>query len=115
MIPLYTDENVLDAISRSLRAGGVDVLTAQEDGRTQTEDTLVLDRATELGRVLFSQDTDLLAIAVARQRAGSLDFSGVVYAHQHEPIGNCVEDLTLLLGACSYEELRGTIHYLPLR
>jgi predicted nuclease of predicted toxin-antitoxin system len=90
MIPLYTDENVLDAITRGLRARGVDVLTAQEDGRTQTNDRLILDRATELGRVLFSQDIDLRAIAVARQRAGCLNFSGVVYAHQHEPIGGCV-------------------------
>lgn len=109
------DENVLDAITQGLRSRGVDVLTAQEDGRRRTEDHLVLARATELRRVLFSQDTDLLAIAVERQRENNFFFAGVVYAHQDEPVGRCVDDLELLLGACTTEELQGSIRFLPLR
>ena len=58
MIPLYTDENVLGAVVRALQSRGIDVVTAWEDGRGNTDDRRVLDRATELKRVLFSQDTD---------------------------------------------------------
>jgi hypothetical protein len=115
VIPLYTDENVLDAITRGLRSRGVDVLTAQEDGRRRTDDHLILARATELNRILFSQDTDLLAIAVERQRGKDVAFSGVVYAHQNEPVGRCIDDLELLLAACTFEELRGSVRFLLLR
>ena len=43
----------------------VDVLTAQRDGTTALHDPALLDRATAFGRVLFSQDEDLLAEAAA--------------------------------------------------
>jgi hypothetical protein len=75
------DVHVPAAITRGLLLRGVDVLTAQLDGTTQLDDSALLDRATELGRVLFSQDEDLLAEATGRQRSGRF-FSGVIYAHQ---------------------------------
>jgi predicted nuclease of predicted toxin-antitoxin system len=80
-ISFYMDEHVHRAITVGLRLRGVDVLTAQEDGRRQTTDDVLLDRATELQRVLFSQDEDLLAEATVRQEQG-IGFAGVVCAHQ---------------------------------
>ena len=71
-VALYMDENVHGAITRGLRQRGVDILTVQEEGREGTPDPQVLDRAGEMGRVLVSQDTDLLIEAVRRQRAGVL-------------------------------------------
>ena len=47
------DEHVPRAISIGLRLRGVDVLTAQEDGLRNTPDTVLLDRATLIGRVIF--------------------------------------------------------------
>jgi predicted nuclease of predicted toxin-antitoxin system len=67
-VGLYLDEHVHRAIATSLRLRGVDVLTAQEDGRRQVPDPVLLDRATELGRIMFSQDEDFLAEANRRQR-----------------------------------------------
>jgi hypothetical protein len=52
-IALYMDEHVPRAITIGLRLRGVDVLTAQEDGRRNTPDADLLDRATALGRVIF--------------------------------------------------------------
>jgi hypothetical protein len=75
------DEHVHRAITTSLRLRGVDVLTAQDDGRRHVPDHVLLDRATELLRILFSQDEDLLAEANHRQRE-LIPFAGVVYAHQ---------------------------------
>lgn len=95
-VALYMDEHVHRAITISLRLRGVDVLTAQDDGRRHVPDHVLLDRATELRRVLFSQDEDLLAEANQRQRAG-IPFAGVVYAHQlHASIGACVQGLELI-------------------
>jgi hypothetical protein len=42
------------------------VLTAQEDGTGELPDPELLDRATELGPVLFTQDDDLLREAKRR-------------------------------------------------
>ena len=75
------DEHIHQGITDGLRQRGVDVLTVQEDGRTGTPDPLILDRATELQRVIFTQDQDFLAEANRRQVEG-MSFAGVIYAHQ---------------------------------
>jgi predicted nuclease of predicted toxin-antitoxin system len=62
---LYMDVHVPLPITRGLRRRGVDVLTAQQDGTTRLLDPELLDRAAALGRMLFSQDEDLIAEAVA--------------------------------------------------
>ena len=81
MLRLYMDVHVKAAITAGLRQRGIDVLTAQADGAGRLEDTRLLERATALGRVLFSQDDDLLAIARLRQ-ANDETFSGLIYGHQ---------------------------------
>jgi predicted nuclease of predicted toxin-antitoxin system len=80
-IALYMDENVHRAITNGLRLRGVDVLTVQEDKRIGFPDPKILDRATEQGRVLFTQDDDFLAEANRRQ-AEEIEFLGVIYAHK---------------------------------
>jgi hypothetical protein len=59
-VALYMDVHVRRAVTAALRLRSVDVLTAQEDGAAEFDDGQLLRRATELGRVLFSQDEDLL-------------------------------------------------------
>src|SRR5579884_4233692 len=93
------DVHVPAAITRGLLLRGVDVLTAQLDGSTQLPDPELLDRATKLGRVLFSQDDDMLAEAAKRQRSGK-DFGGLIYAHQLGiTIGRAIQDLQVLAEA----------------
>ena len=80
---------------------------------TQMQYQLV-DRATALGRIIFTRDRDFLAEAVRRQRAG-LPFATVVYARQrHVSIGQCVEDLELIAKTSTPDERRGNIVHLPL-
>jgi hypothetical protein len=108
------DENVHRAITSGLRLRGVDVLTAHEDGRQATPDPLILDRSTELGRVLFSQDEDLLVEGQKRQSEGR-PFPGVIFAHQlHVTIGDCVRDLELLAKAADPADLANRVEFLPL-
>jgi len=54
-IRLYTDEDSMShALVRALRARGVDVTTALDEGMIEREDAEHLDYATEQGRVLYS-------------------------------------------------------------
>jgi len=113
-VALYMDEHVHRAITTGLRLRGVDVLTAQGDERRNVPDDILLDRATELQRVLFSQDEDLLAEAARRQRDG-IPFAGVVYADQlRVSIGVCVQDLELIAKAAILEDMANRVEYLPL-
>ncbi len=108
------DEHVHRAITTGLRLRGVDVLTAQEDNRRNTPDLILLDRATELQRVLFSQDDDLLVEAKRRQ-IENIPFAGVIYAHQLQvTIGACVRDLELIAKVAGPEDLANRVEYLPL-
>jgi hypothetical protein len=113
-IKLYMDHHVAKAITNGLRLRQVDVLTAAEDGAATLSDPKLLDRATALGRVLFSQDDDLLVEATRRQEGGVF-FAGVVFARQsHVPIGVCVHELELIALVFEPVELQDTITYLPL-
>ena len=110
----YFDHNVPRAISEGLALRGIDVLTCLADGTETLEDDQVLDRATELERVLFSMDDDLLREARARQLAG-IDFSGVIYAHQLScSVGRCIDDLEIIAKSCTLDELRGRAEFLPI-
>jgi predicted nuclease of predicted toxin-antitoxin system len=109
------DVHVPAVITRTLLTRGVDVLTAQSDGTARLDDAALLDRAEQLGRVLFTRDDDFLAEATMRQRNG-LSFAGVVYAHQlRVTIGQCVQDLEIIAKCCDPADLANHVEHLPLR
>ena len=102
------------AVTVGLKQRGVDVLTAFEDGRSEVDDSALLERATALGRALFSQDDDLLVEAAKRQ-AEARTFAGVIYAHQQRvTVGLCVKQLELIAKALEPGELENRVIYLPL-
>jgi hypothetical protein len=114
MLRLYMDVHVKAAITAGLRRRGIDVVTAQEDGGAYLEDVALLDRATALQRVLFSQDDDLLAIARERQATGVF-FAGLIYGHQlAATVGKYVLDLEVVCRVLDPEEMANRIEYLPL-
>jgi Domain of unknown function (DUF5615) len=113
-LAVYMDVHVPLSVTQSLRRRGLDVLTSQEDGTAQVDDQALLARATELGRVLFSQDQDFLKIAAEWQEAGRR-FRGVVFARQQGvSLGGLAADLELLLTCCDPQELENRVTYLPL-
>jgi predicted nuclease of predicted toxin-antitoxin system len=113
MVLLYMDVHVHSAITRGLRTRGVDVLTAQEDSAAELDDPLLLDRATELRRVLVTQDRDFLGEGARRQRSGE-PFAGILYAPQSTAaIGIYIRDLELIALASEPHELADRLLYLP--
>jgi hypothetical protein len=92
----------------------VNVLTAFEDGAAEWDDSALLNRAGELGRVLFTRDDDLLAEATQRQRAG-IPFAGVIFGHQlRVTIGACIGDLDIVSTVAEPEDLANAVLFLPL-
>ena len=112
-LSLYMDHHVPFAITVGLRRRGVDVLTAADDGASTFDDDALLSRATSLGRVLFSQDQDLLAVTHAWLLSGR-DFAGLAYAHQLGiSIGQAIRDLELFALVLEPTEMHNTVEYLP--
>ena len=91
------------------------MLISQEDDSAEMEDPDILNRATALGRALFTQDEDLLAEGTRRQQAG-MPFAGIIYAHQlRVTIGQCVRDLELMARVYDPADMANRIEYLPLK
>jgi hypothetical protein len=108
------DVHVRRAITIASLDRGIDVLTAQIDGAGELDDPALLDRATMLNRVLFSQNQDLLIEETRRQRS-AIPFAGVIYAHQlYVTIGRCISDLELIAKLCAPEDLANRVEFLPL-
>ena len=113
-LALYMDEHIHRAVTAGLRLRGIDVLTVQEDERTGFPDLIILDRATELERVLFTQDEDFLAEANRRQEQG-INFTGIIYAYQlFVSVGDCVRDLEIIAKAGKPDDFVNRVQYLPL-
>lgn len=109
------DQHVKAAVTDGLRQRGIDVVTAMEDGTDRWEDEAILARATELGRVVFTQDDDFLAIADQWLSVGRR-FAGLVYGHQlGVTIGQAIRDLELLATVLEGDEMANHIEFVPLR
>ena len=113
-LQLYMDHHVPSAITRGLRQRGIDVLTAQQDHADQLDDEPLLQRATDLERIVFTQDDDFLTIGHEWQRSGRA-FAGIVYAHQLRiTIGHAIRDLEIVAQVMMPDEMKNRIEFLPL-
>lgn len=113
-VPLFMDVHIPFSITAGLRLRGVDVLTAQEDGAAEVSDSELLDRATALGRTVFTRDRDFLSEAQERQKRG-VPFSGVIFAHQLKvSVGQCVADLELIAKVYEPEDMVNRVEFLPV-
>ena len=111
----YFDHHVPSAICEGLRGKGIDVLTTLDDGSEDWEDDAILARATELDRLVFTQDHDFLAIANT-WAAEHREFAGIVFGHQlRVTIGQAIHDLELIAVVMEPDEMRNRVEYLPLQ
>jgi predicted nuclease of predicted toxin-antitoxin system len=108
------DAHLKGAVSRGLALKGVDVLTAQDDGNDSLEDGLLRLRATELNRILVTQDEDFIGIA-KRLTEERIPFTGVIYLHQNRlSIGELIHQLEVVAGASDMAEWSSRLLYLPI-
>ncbi|MGE0431452.1 MAG: DUF5615 family PIN-like protein [Planctomycetota bacterium] len=113
-VRFYFDEHVPRPIVSALRRLDVDVLTVFEDDHAGDADEVLLERAAETGRVVFTMDTDFLRLANDHAAAGN-EFAGVVFARQTRvTIGQCVADLHVIAECAADADLSSRVTLLPL-
>ena len=114
-VSFYADEHIPDAICIGLANRGVDILRAVDDGMSGSHDEDILDRATNLGRIVVTHDDDYLAIGARKQMNNEM-FAGIAYCHQYRlSIGQHISELVLLSATHDPDDTRSEIIYLPLR
>ncbi len=114
-VALYMDVHIPQAITDQLRRRGIDVLTAYEDNANQLPDQQLLERATQLKRVLFTQDIRFRVLAETWQQEGK-PFSGLIFGHQlGGTIGQFVHDLDLIAQASDPEDWENMVEYIPFQ
>lgn len=107
------DVHIPQAITDQLRRRGVDVLTAMEDGSTELPDDKLLERATVVGRVLFTDNIRFKAMAQDWQRQEK-QFAGLIFGHQlGGTIGQFVKDLEVIALASESDEWMNAVEYIP--
>ncbi len=117
MLRFAADENFNNDIVRGVlrRNPAVDMLRVQDADLSETDDPIILEWATQEGRVLLTHDVSTMtAYAYDRVRNG-LPMPGVFEVSRKVPIGVAIDEI-LLLAECSLEgEWEGQVRYLPLR
>jgi hypothetical protein len=113
MLAFYMDHQFRASITKGLRARGIDVLTALDDGAATLDDERILHRATELRRVLATHDKGFLRIARQWQQSDQ-QFSGIVFGPQERVnIGRIIEYLELVAHTIQADEIRNRVEYIP--
>jgi Domain of unknown function (DUF5615) len=109
------DVHVPQAITEQLRRRSINVLTAFEDGTVELPDDRLLLRATELKRVLFTQDIRFRVLAETWQIEGK-QFSGLIFDHQlGGTISQFVNDLESIANVSEPDEWINSVEYIPFK
>src|SRR5436190_13240779 len=111
-VPLYLDVHVDKSIHDQLRLRSVDVVRAQDDDAATLFDEELLQRATDLGRLIFTHDIRFKALAESWQRSGKA-FAGLAFGNQlGVTIGTYVKELELIAKATEPIEWTNIVQHL---
>jgi len=113
-IRLYMDEDSMShSLVRALRARGVDVTTALEEGMIERGDAEHLDHATAQGRVLYSFNVADFYRLHMEYLAQGKSHAGIILARQQRySIGQQMRCLLKLIATKSAEEMRNRVEFL---
>ncbi|MBX3440164.1 MAG: DUF5615 family PIN-like protein [Planctomycetaceae bacterium] len=112
-VALYIDVHVDGRVTRTLMSRGHDVLRAQDDAAAEYSDSALLERATELARVMVTYDDDFLSEAAMRFRNGE-HFGGLIFVRPRGmTIGQVVDQLEIIVECLSPLEIQNQIFYVP--
>ena len=107
-IRFHLDENCNRAIADGLRRRGIDATTTPEAGLVAATDEAQAAYASAVGRVLVTQDRDLL-----RLHAAGMSHLGIVYCEKDTlGIGEILSGLVLIWEVYDPEEIAGRVEYL---
>jgi hypothetical protein len=113
-IRLYLDEDAMSrSLVRELRARGVDVTTAQEEGTLGYDDASQLEFAKSQERVIYTYNVaDFYNLHMEYVKEGK-NHSGIILAHQKRyTLGEQIRRLLRLMAAKTNEDMRNNIEFL---
>lgn len=107
-IRYFMDEHYPAAVTQGLRQRGLDVLTAQDAGRSSLPDPDQLAFARAEDRVTVTFDADYLAL-----HQSGIDHAGIAWCPQEKyRIGTLVQLLELLYNVAARDQMRNRVEYL---
>lgn len=107
-IQFYLDENMPVAVADQLRKRGIQAVTVRDLHLLGDTDINHLARATEMGCVLCTYDTDYAKLA-----AGGMEHAGIILGQfPKHGIGEWVRELLLYHAIYTAEEMRNRVEYL---
>ena len=101
------------ALVRALRARGVDVTTALDEGMIERSDAEHLDYATAQGRVLYTFNVgDFYHLHTSYLAQGKSHAGIILVRQQSYSVGEQMRRLLKLMAAKSAEEMRDSVEFL---
>ncbi len=117
MFRFLADQNFDNRIVRGLlrRAPGLlDLVRVQDIGLSTADDPRVLAWAAEAGRLVLTHDVSTMADYACERVAVALRMPGVFEVPRSMPIGQAIDELTLIIECSDAVEWEGRVIYLPL-
>jgi predicted nuclease of predicted toxin-antitoxin system len=107
-IRFHLDEHVAHAVAEGLRRLGIDVTTSTDAGLLGAADADQMTYGLAQGRVIFSEDDDLLTLAAA-----GVEHAGLAYCHQNtRSIGQIIRALELIWEVYEPTEVKNRIEFI---
>lgn len=111
------DENFNNTVLSALRGvlHDIDLVRVQDTEIYQAADPDVLAWAAKENRILLTHDVQtMIKFAYDRVRHG-LVMPGVIEVYDRLPIGQVVEELSILIGAGTASDFENQVKYVPVR
>jgi hypothetical protein len=106
-VRFYLDEGVQVQVARQMVRRGIDAVTVRELGLLGDSDLNHLRRASQMGRVLCTYDTDFL-----RLDAEGYEHAGILFGfHDRTTIGDWIRAADQLIASYSAEEMANQVLY----
>lgn len=103
-IRFYLDESLSPEIAIQLRLSGIDIIR----GPLGEDDPIHLERATDMGRVVCTEDDDFLKLA-----ARGIRHAGIIKGiHDVHSIGDWVKYLRFVHSICASDDMRNNVEHL---
>lgn len=107
-VRFYLDENVSPTLAEQLRRRGIEAVTVRDLGLLGDTHLNHLQRATAMGYVLCTHDSDYVELALA-----GVPHAGIVFAQQATTsLGDWLRFLSLVHGVYEAHEMANLIEYL---
>ena len=107
-LSLLCDEHIPYPMVEGLRRRGINVVTIQEIGLSSARDEVIMARAREEGKIIYTRDVDFL-----RLTRGGHQHGGIFYHHPLAySIGEAIQKVALACEVLSAEEMENQVKFL---